>query len=313
MYPFVLFQITYSFLSVGWGLISDIDIESERLRSLGYQRFTIWTLHRLVNLRTYRGKISFLRKTYSEQQNTAETTNKTNFEHNMNHSTFPRKQDTCSKFSAEFEDIISLETVANQSCRSRCNSLLSSGSKVSAYYSIADSIYHSIAGNSDYYEADSENCESFQGTKFGEAHEISLPPLHDPLPDSWLVEEGEFVMVHAVYQSHLGSDCFFSPNSKLNDGIIYLVIIRGGISRSQLFSFLINMSSGTHLPPKNTEFITVEKVVAFRLEPHENKGILTVDGERIENGSIQARIFPSAVKVMVPNNDVLKNSEARKP
>jgi hypothetical protein len=38
----------YSFLSIGWGLIADIDIESERLRSIGDQRFTIWSLARLV-------------------------------------------------------------------------------------------------------------------------------------------------------------------------------------------------------------------------------------------------------------------------
>ena len=49
----------YSFLSVGWGLLSDIDIESERLRFLGESRFATWTLVRTLNLRTYRGRLSF--------------------------------------------------------------------------------------------------------------------------------------------------------------------------------------------------------------------------------------------------------------
>lgn len=53
-------QILYSFLSVGWGLISDIDIESESLRAMGAQRFTVWSLARLIGLRTYRGKVSYL-------------------------------------------------------------------------------------------------------------------------------------------------------------------------------------------------------------------------------------------------------------
>jgi sphingosine kinase len=48
MIVFLLFQILYSFLSIGWGLIADIDIESERLRSIGGQRFTVWSLARLV-------------------------------------------------------------------------------------------------------------------------------------------------------------------------------------------------------------------------------------------------------------------------
>lgn len=53
-------QIMFSFLSVGWGLISDIDIESEKLRMLGGQRFTIWSLARLIGLRSYAGKLWYL-------------------------------------------------------------------------------------------------------------------------------------------------------------------------------------------------------------------------------------------------------------
>ena len=48
------------FLSLGWGLLADIDIESERLRVLGGARFTIWAAARLLTLKTYRGKIYYL-------------------------------------------------------------------------------------------------------------------------------------------------------------------------------------------------------------------------------------------------------------
>lgn len=305
----------YSFLSIGWGLISDIDIESERLRPLGYQRFTIWTLHRLINLRTYRGRISYLPKYDTEEENTPENYHKTGLQHSMSCNTFPpkevlRKSSISSVGSSDFEDVISLETMANQSFRSRCNSLLSTGSRVSTYYSIPESIYHSISGNSDCCEAEIRDADSPSdntGSRFAHLEENKLPSLQDMLPSTWLVEDGEFVMIHAVFQSHLGSDCYFSPQSKLNDGTIYLVMIRGGISRSQLFNFLVNMSSGTHLPIKNTEYIRVERVVAFRLEPHENKGILTVDGERMECGSLQARIYPGMVRVMVPNKVAFKD------
>jgi len=42
------------------------------------------------------------------------------------------------------------------------------------------------------------------------------------------------VLVHASYQTHLGSDCLFAPNSKLADGIIWLLVVRAGISRGEL-------------------------------------------------------------------------------
>jgi hypothetical protein len=50
----------------------------------------------------------------------------------------------------------------------------------------------------------------------------------------FFISVGDFVLVHSSYQSHLGSDCLFAPNSKLADGIIWLLVIRAGISRGQL-------------------------------------------------------------------------------
>lgn len=40
-------ETVYSFLSIGWGLLADIDIESERLRMVGGFRFTVWALIRI--------------------------------------------------------------------------------------------------------------------------------------------------------------------------------------------------------------------------------------------------------------------------
>ncbi|XP_037936035.1 sphingosine kinase 2 [Teleopsis dalmanni] len=293
-------KIMYSFLSVGWGLISDIDIESERLRSLGYQRFTIWTLHRLVRLRTYRGKVAYQMKYNKndelcsmEEQKAKQ--NNTSFNAFLNNTDSKNFQPFECNGDNEFDDVISLETTGNQSFRSRCGSWLSAGSRKSTYYSISESIYRSVASDSD-YEQNKMNPISGSEQYYGPT--ISGPHLNDPIPDNWEVEEGEFIMVHAVYQSHLSSDCYFSPYSKLNDGTIYLVIIRNGISRSQLLNFLMNMSSGTHLPVKNNEFIHVVAVTAFRLEP--SGGIITVDGELVELGSLQGQIIPGLSKIMVP-------------
>lgn len=53
-------KVYYSFLSFGWGLMSDVDIESERLRFLGEPRFTIWSIFRSFMLRTYPGELYYL-------------------------------------------------------------------------------------------------------------------------------------------------------------------------------------------------------------------------------------------------------------
>ncbi|KAF7492627.1 Sphingosine kinase 1 [Sarcoptes scabiei] len=53
-------RIYFSFLCFGWGLLSDIDIESESLRFLGESRFSIWALYRSIASKRYRGRLSYL-------------------------------------------------------------------------------------------------------------------------------------------------------------------------------------------------------------------------------------------------------------
>lgn len=50
----------FSLLSVGWGLLSDIDIESEVLRYIGEIRFFIWSFIRLIQLRRYKAELSYV-------------------------------------------------------------------------------------------------------------------------------------------------------------------------------------------------------------------------------------------------------------
>ncbi|KAM6163513.1 sphingosine kinase 1 [Rhynchocyon petersi] len=50
----------FSVLSLAWGFIADVDLESEKYRSLGYIRFTVGTFLRLASLRTYQGRLAYL-------------------------------------------------------------------------------------------------------------------------------------------------------------------------------------------------------------------------------------------------------------
>jgi sphingosine kinase len=47
----------YSILSLSWGFISDVDIESDRFRYLGSLKNTIYAILRILSLRTYKGRL----------------------------------------------------------------------------------------------------------------------------------------------------------------------------------------------------------------------------------------------------------------
>ena len=49
-----------SFLTFSWALIADIDIESEVLRWMGWLRMEVYSAWRILNLRSYRAKLSYL-------------------------------------------------------------------------------------------------------------------------------------------------------------------------------------------------------------------------------------------------------------
>ena len=86
---------------------------------------------------------------------------------------------------------------------------------------------------------------------------------------------------------------------------MYLLLIRKGATKNNLLKFMIEMEKGKHTKIPNVEIIPV---TAFRLIPEtrnnnsnspEAEGHLTIDGENITVGPIQAQILPSTAKIFV--------------
>ncbi|KAL3284427.1 hypothetical protein HHI36_018586 [Cryptolaemus montrouzieri] len=264
-------QILFSFLSVGWGFLSDVDIESERLRILGGQRFNVWSLARLIGLRSYRGKIWYLPASCSFN--------------------IPKDIELSPINTGSNPDI----SVNTHATRQRLDSWYSAASRRTAFFSAAESSYQSTTDNE---TGDPANKE--KPRMYGPASQ--LPCLNATLTPPWVCIDGSFLMVHASYQSHLGEDVLFVPDAKLNDGTIWLLVIHTGTTRSQLLQFLLRLSSGSHLNCiSKRSRIQLLPVRAFRIEPDpKEQGYVTVDGELVEYGPIQAEIFPELGRIMVP-------------
>lgn len=121
------------------------------------------------------------------------------------------------------------------------------------------------------------------------------PSLNSPVPEDWIVIDDEFVLVYACHQTHLSTDVYFAPEAKLDDGIMWLVMIRGNVSRAQVMYFLACLQTGDHV---HIPYVDVIPIHAFRLEPLTSDGFLTVDGEVISACTLQAEVLPSIARVM---------------
>ena len=66
-------------------------------------------------------------------------------------------------------------------------------------------------------EADDEDDDA------GPVRTSLLTSLDKPVPDNWVTIDEEFVLVGAIYQSHLAKDNLMASSAKLSDGLIHLV------------------------------------------------------------------------------------------
>uniref|UniRef100_A0A3Q3DHE1 sphingosine kinase n=1 Tax=Hippocampus comes TaxID=109280 RepID=A0A3Q3DHE1_HIPCM len=197
-------QRIFSFLSLAWGFVADVDIESEKYRHVGAIRFLMGTLVRLATLRVYQGRLAYL-------------------------------------------------------------PLIPNSSPTHKPHPPPDSL---------------------------------LPGLDQPVPESWTVVKTEdFVLVLAIYQSHLAEDLWAVPGAAADDGIIHLFYVTGGISRPALLRLFLAMEKGAHLAC-GCPHLVYEKVRALRLEPISRQGVITVDGETVEYGPVQAQIHPGLARLI---------------
>lgn len=226
----------FSFLSLAWGFVADVDIESEKYRPVGAARFTVGTLVRLVSLRVYKGRLAYL--PIAEDQKTKE---------NLRKSTKSYQKSSTSN----------LQEAKTES-------------------STCPLVHRSVTGPPD----------------------SLLPPLDQPLSLDWVVaQDQDFVLVLAIYHSHLAEDLMAAPGSKMEDGIIHLFYVRAGISRTALLKLFLLMQKGAHLAA-NCPHLVYRKVQALRLEPFSPKGVVTVDGELVEFGPLQAQVHRGLASVI---------------
>ncbi|XP_051569405.1 sphingosine kinase 2-like isoform X2 [Myxocyprinus asiaticus] len=138
--------------------------------------------------------------------------------------------------------------------------------------------------------AERSTAEQTSADSVGQLVDHLLVPLDQPVPQEWtVVKEQEFVLVLAMFQSYLGEDLQSAPDARADDGLIHLFYVTAGISRPTLLRLFRAMQSGTHLD-YGCPHLVYRRARALRLEPLTRPGVMTVDGEEVEYGPVQAQV-----------------------
>ncbi|XP_073325758.1 sphingosine kinase 1-like [Pagrus major] len=255
----------FSFLSMAWGFVADVDIESEKYRHVGAARFTVGTLVRLASLRVYKGKLAYLPATEDYNKDEGLRNNVTLHCNNQASSIGP----------------------ASVLCRPSRDS------------PCENTFHNSCHSNNSLKVRRTESTPSRSTNKsLNGPPDSLLLPLDQPPPGDWVVvQEEDFVLMLAMYQSHLAEDLFAAPGAVPDDGCIHLFYVRAGISRTALLKLFLAMEKGTHMAT-NCQHLVYTKVRALRLEPYSPKGTITVDGEVVEYGPLQAEVHRGLARLI---------------
>ncbi|XP_067936065.1 sphingosine kinase 1-like [Watersipora subatra] len=291
----------YSFLSVTWGLVADIDIESERFRRLGILRFKLEALYRIAKPRSYKGRLSFLPVqpyvtkgrskteivvTAQEPESEVVDTSSRVRSVSMPHS--PSKAMSVPEFSHDTTSDKSPINVVPEEIISTHNGSVPSNSPLS---SENETLSRSTESHSEKASPILTSSKEMRTPVV----DLNMPSLGEPVPGDWVTIDDNFVTVIAAYQTHLGPDQMVTPFASLSDGLIHLLFIRPPVTRMVMLGLLGDFETGAHLRRDVVEYVRVH---AFRLEPHASDGNLVVDGEKIKFGAIQGRVLPNRARIL---------------
>lgn len=130
-----------------------------------------------------------------------------------------------------------------------------------------------------------------------------LVPLEEPVPSHWtVVPQQDFVLVLVLLHTHLSTEMFAAPMGRCEAGVMHLFYVRAGVSRAMLLRLFLAMQKGRHME-FDCPYLVHVPVVAFRLEPKDQRGVFSVDGELMTCDAVQGQVHPNYLWMVCGSRD----------
>lgn len=254
----------YMFLSLTWGIIADIDVESETFRFLGGElRTTIGAAKCILQKRIYRGRLSYI------PANTAGKSIPANTAGNHHESTEVEHE------SAHQE---------NQGGRGQIPN-----GKTQQNGSTSNGIHVDTSNTRDSSPAIlNETTPTKNDDNASDMATGGLTSVTDSLTTSdnsnWITLEDDYVTVLIGLAPMISNTLFGNPRAVLGRGHMYIMHARREAKRMELLNAMIAMETGEHI---NHDIVTIiEAAKACRLQPLTDAGRIVIDGEEVDYGHV---------------------------
>ncbi|KAJ1644030.1 hypothetical protein LPJ64_004256 [Coemansia asiatica] len=231
----------YCFLSLTWGLMADIDIESESMRWAGSARLDLYGTVRVMNLRYYGGRLHYLPATEAEAEDSG-----------AGASHKPSVPGGMVQGASASSSIMNLADRTNQGVDDAWGLPPPSFS--------SPLVRHSPKPMASQLASNIQPAVTLHPTLTAG---IQLPIAEGSLPPRWKTIEGPFVQVIATNVPWLATDFLACQKTRISDGTMDLVFSRN-VSKWQLIPYMSSSAKDDYM---NKDGIENVKARAFILEP----------------------------------------------
>jgi len=105
--------------------------------------------------------------------------------------------------------------------------------------------------------------------------------------------EDDFTFIIACNSIHVGKGMKMAPKAILDDGLIDLIVVRSGVTRTRLLQVLPKLFDGSHINEPEVEYYQTSE---FSLIPEKDE-ILNIDGEIMGSTPIKVKMIPNAMEI----------------
>ncbi|KAJ1771482.1 hypothetical protein LPJ74_002302 [Coemansia sp. RSA 1843] len=253
--------VEHCFLSMTWGLVADIDIESERMRWAGSARLDLYGTIRLMNLRYYGGRLHYLPATVGDEE--ADTNDDDSQDTNGNgyggrHKSAGAALGNSARAVTTQQHSSANSSVANILERANQGADVPWGLPPPNFSSPL--IRHSPKPLASPPMPRAQPAVTLHPTLTAG---VSLPVTSGSLPPRWKTIEGPFAQVIATNVPWLSAGFLACQKARISDGAIDLVFSRA-VSKWQILPYISASSKDNYM---NKDGVEHAKVRAFILEP----------------------------------------------
>lgn len=282
----------YGFLSMGYGMISDIDLESEAHRWMGNARFTYTAVAKVISgVRRYEAKLEYI-ATQEEP------------EEHLNPRPTPRNQRPqlarCASVQDGCEECgiagpLHAQQRSDEGRKQLAQYLEQLSSKDASWASSRKVAGPAAAAADAAAEAAPSAAPAAASSSSSSGLSLDAPPAAAAVDAGWKPFTDQFSLLWLMNSTHAASDMLVAPTAHWSDGVMELYFVRS-IPRGAVINLFLNLETGQHM---SNEHIHRVRIKALRITPLDAKeSQLTVDGERLPYKPVEVRVFRGVLNLL---------------